>query len=59
VLAYTGSTGEVMMEPGPIELSIGSSSDDIRSSATFTVTGDTRVINGDQRAFLSTAEVGA
>jgi beta-glucosidase len=59
VLAYTGNTGEVMMEPGPIELSVGSSSDDIRSTATFTVTGDTRVINGDQRAFLSAAEVSA
>jgi beta-xylosidase len=59
VLPYTGSTGEVVMEPGPIELSVGSSSDDIRSTATFTVTGDTRVINGDQRAFLSAAEVSA
>jgi beta-glucosidase len=59
VLAYTGSTGEVVMEPGPIELSAGSSSNDIRSTAAFTVTGDTRVINGDQRAFLSTAEVSA
>jgi beta-glucosidase len=59
VLAYTGSTGEVMIEPGPIELSAGSSCDDIRSTATFTVTGDTRVINGDQPAFLSTAEVSA
>jgi beta-xylosidase len=59
VLAYTGSTGEVVMEPGPIELSVGSSSDDIRSTATFTVTGDTRVINGDQRAFLSAAAVSA
>jgi beta-glucosidase len=57
VLAYSGITGEVVMEPGPIELSVGSSSDDIRSSATFTVAGETRVISGAERAFLSTAEV--
>jgi beta-glucosidase len=57
VLAYSGITGEVVMEPGPIELSVGSSSDDIRSSATFTVTGEMRVIDSTERAFLSTAEV--
>jgi hypothetical protein len=38
--------------------SAGSSSDDIRSSATFTVTGDTRVISGEERTFLSEATVG-
>jgi beta-xylosidase len=59
VLAYTGIAGDVVMEPGPIELSAGSSSDDIRSTASFTVTGETLVINGDERAFLSIAEVGA
>jgi beta-xylosidase len=59
VLAYTGITGEVVMEPGPIELSVGGSSDDIHSTASFTVTGETRVINGDERAFLSIVEVGA
>ena len=59
VLVYTGSTGEVIIEPGPIELSVGCSSDDIRSTATFTVTGKTRDINGEERAFLSTAEVSA
>jgi beta-xylosidase len=58
VLAYTGITGEVVMEPGPIELSAGSSSDDIRSTATFTVAGETRAINPEERAFLSIAEVG-
>jgi beta-glucosidase len=57
VLAYSGITGEVVMEPGPIELSVGSSSDDLRSTATFTVTGELRVINGTERAFLSTAEI--
>jgi beta-xylosidase len=59
LLAYTGMSGDVVMEPGPVELSVGSSSDDIRSSAEFTVTGETRVIAGEERAFLSEATVGA
>ncbi len=59
LLAYTGITGEVVMEPGPVELSAGSSSDDIRSSAELTVSGQTRVIKGEERAFLSEATVGS
>jgi hypothetical protein len=47
------------MEPGPVEVSTGSSSSDIRSTATFTVSGQTRRINADERAFLSTATVGS
>jgi beta-xylosidase len=57
VLAYTGSTGEVLMEPGPIELSVGSSSEDIRSKATVNVTGERRRFSGDERAFLSSAAI--
>jgi len=38
-------------------LSAGSSSSDIRSTATFTVTGRTRVIPGEDRAFFSFATV--
>jgi beta-glucosidase len=59
LLAYTGSSGELVMEPGPVEVSAGSSSSDIRSSATLTVTGEARAIKGADRAFLSTATVGA
>ena len=59
LFAYTGISGELVMEPGPIEVSTGSSSSDIRSSATFTVTGKTRVIRGEERAFLSVATVGS
>jgi hypothetical protein len=47
LLAYTGLSGDLVMEPGPVELSAGSSSDDIRSSATVTVTGQTRTIDGE------------
>jgi beta-glucosidase len=57
VLAYTGVDGDVVVEPGPVELSAGSSSDDIRATATVTVTGRTRVVDGRDRAFLSRAEV--
>jgi beta-xylosidase len=46
------------MGPGPVEVSVGSSSSDIRSRATFTVTGETRAIRGEDRAFLSAATVG-
>jgi beta-xylosidase len=52
------NSGDFVMEPGPVELSAGSSSSDLRSGATFTVTGDTRVISGEERAFLSVATVG-
>jgi beta-glucosidase len=57
VLAYTGAAGDLVMEPGPIEVSVGSSSSDIRSTATVTVTGKTRIIRRDERAFLSTTTV--
>ena len=59
LLAYTGLSGELVMEPGPVEVSAGSSSSDIRSSAKFTVTGKTRTIRGEDRAFLSVATVGS
>jgi beta-glucosidase len=59
LLAYTGMTGEVVMEPGPVELAAGSSSDDLRSTATLTVTGQARTFAGEDRAFLSVATVGS
>jgi beta-glucosidase len=46
-----------MMEPGPIEVSVGSSSSDIKSAATLNVTGKTRIIRGEERAFVSSATV--
>jgi beta-glucosidase len=58
LLAYSGLTGELVMEPGPVEVSAGSSSDDIRCRATFRVTGETRTITGKERAFLSTTTIG-
>ena len=40
VLAYAGLSGDLVMEPGPVELGADSSSSDIRSSAELTVTGE-------------------
>jgi beta-glucosidase len=57
MLAYTGRTGTLVMEPGPVELSAGSSSDDIRAMATVTVTGEAREIKVEERAFLSKATI--
>jgi beta-glucosidase len=59
LLAYTGITNELVMEPGSVEVGVGSSSDDIRSTTKFTVTGKRRFIRGEDRAFLSVAKVGA
>jgi beta-glucosidase len=55
VLAYTGFSGKLVMEPGPVELSAGSSSSDIRSSTTLTVTGLPTEITGEKREFFSVA----
>ncbi len=59
VLAYTGISGDLVIEPGPVELSVGTSSADIRARATVTVTGETRTFHRDDRAFFSSAAVGA
>lgn len=59
LLAYTGISGDFIMEPGPVEVSAGSSSSDLRSTAKFTVRGGTRVYKGEDRAFLSAATVGS
>ena len=47
LLGYTGLSGDFIMEPGPIEVSAGISSSDIRSSANLTVTGQTCTIAGE------------
>ena len=58
LLAYTGLSGDLVMEPGPVEVSVGSSSSDIRSTARFMVTGKTRAIKNEDRAFFSIATLG-
>jgi beta-xylosidase len=59
VLGYTGLSGDFVIEPGPVEVSAGSSSSDIRSTAKFTITGKTRTIKGEDRAFFSVVTVGS
>ena len=59
LLAYTGLSGELVMEPGPVELSVGVSSSDIRSTVKLTVTGKTRSIKGEDRAFLAVTTIGS
>ena len=57
LLAYTGLSGDLVIEPGPVEVSAGSSSSDIRCAAKLAVTGKTRTIRSEARAFLSVATV--
>jgi beta-glucosidase len=57
LLAYTGLAGDLVMEPGPVEVSAGSSSNDIRSTAKFIVMGKSRSIKDEERAFLTEATV--
>ena len=58
LLGHTGLSGDFIMEPGPIEVSAGINSSDIRSSAKLTVTGQTCTIAGEDRTFLSAATLG-
>ena len=58
LLTCTWLASDLVIEPGPVEVIAGSGSRDIRSSATFTVTGQARAISGGGRAFLSTTIVG-
>ena len=45
LLGYMGVSGDLVLEPGPVEVSSGRSSIDIRSSGMFTVTGK-RALSG-------------
>jgi Fibronectin type III-like domain len=58
LLGYTGISGNFVIEPGPVEVSVGSSSNGIRSTAKFTITGKTRTISGEDRMFLSVTNIG-
>jgi len=57
LLGYTDAYGEFIFEPGPVEISVASSSDDIQSTVTLNVTGQKRNIPDEERAFLSEATV--
>jgi hypothetical protein len=49
--AYMRVLFPLIMEPGPIEVTAGSTSDGIRSKATITVTGKTVTTRGEDRKF--------
>jgi beta-xylosidase len=55
-LGYIGLDGRFVLEPGPIEVQLGSTSDDIRLIGRFTVVGDTIAL-ADRRSYLSTVTV--
>jgi beta-xylosidase len=58
LLGYTGISGSFVIEPGPVEVSAGSSSNDTRSTAKFTITGKMSSIRGEHRTFLSVTNIG-
>jgi beta-xylosidase len=58
LLGYTGISGSLVIEPGPVEVSAGSSSNDIRSTAKFTITGKMSSISGEHHTFLSVTKIG-
>ena len=55
-LGYSGVDRRFILEPGPIEVAIGRSSDDLRSHGSFVVSGDTMVLEG-RRTYLSQAAI--
>jgi beta-xylosidase len=52
LLAYTGLSGDLIVEPGPITIHAAAASDDLRATAEIELTGDTVTLDG-RRAFLS------
>ncbi|MFD3377551.1 MULTISPECIES: beta-glucosidase [unclassified Streptomyces] len=53
-LGYVGLDGTFVLEPGPVEVSVGAASDDIRATGRFEITGDTIALAG-RRSYLSEA----
>lgn len=51
-LGYTGHDGRFVIEPGPVELAVGSSSADLRAAVTVDLVGDTVDLEG-RRSYLS------
>ncbi|MFG2369240.1 beta-glucosidase [Streptomyces mirabilis] len=53
-LGYVGLDGAFVLEPGPVDVSVGAASDDIRTTGRFEITGDTITLDG-RRSYLSEA----
>ncbi|WP_432968774.1 glycoside hydrolase family 3 N-terminal domain-containing protein [Dactylosporangium sp. CA-233914] len=55
-LGYTGIDGRFGIDPGPILVSVGASSADLRSQATVNVTGERRLL-GRERTYLADGQL--
>lgn len=55
-LGFTAQDGRIVVDPGEVEIRVGSASDDIRARATVTIAGNRSEL-GDSRAFLPTVTV--
>ncbi|WP_007513267.1 beta-glucosidase family protein [Pseudofrankia saprophytica] len=55
-LGYVGLDGRFLLEPGPVQVLVGGSSDDIRLRGAFEVVGDVAVLEG-RRSYLSSTTV--
>lgn len=53
-LGYVDLDGAFILEPGPVDVSVGAASDDIRVTGRFEITGDTIALAG-RRSYLSEA----
>ncbi|WP_433524709.1 beta-glucosidase family protein [Nocardia pseudovaccinii] len=51
-LAYVGLDGDLVLEPGPVDVQVGAASDDIRRRARFEIVGEPITLSAD-RAYLS------
>lgn len=55
-LGFSGIDGRFVLEPGQVEVCVGSSSSDLSAPSTFRIVGDTVDLEG-RRSYLSTASV--
>ncbi|MGI3224248.1 fibronectin type III-like domain-contianing protein [Streptomyces sp. GTA36] len=55
-LGFTGMDGRFVVEPGPVDVSVGSSSSELSLPSCFRIVGDTTDLEG-RRAYLSTASI--
>ncbi len=57
LLSFIDMNGDLVVEPGIVEVMIGSSSEDIRLNGEFEIVGEKKYINPDERVYTSQVEV--